>query len=613
MAVSIIISAVNALTLSPALCAIFLKPHGEEEKKLSRIDRFHQAFNVQYEKINKKYQRGVEKIINHGKIAGTAVVVGIVALIVSMSFTKTGLVPDEDTGTLFAFVSTPPGTSQTETQKITNQIDRMLASNPYIERREQILGYNFMAGQGSDQATFIVKLKPFAEREYSFFQKIKSVFTGAGIAGLFIDPTSSNMILGMIYKQTSSIKGAQVIAFGPPMVPGCSAVSGLSFSLEDKTGGDLNKFFQITQDYLKALNERPEISRAMTTYNPSYPQYMVDVDVAKTKQAGTSPAAVLAVLQGYYGGMYASNFNAYGKLYRVMIQGTVDSRMNENSLNDIYVRTPSGMSPVSEFCTLRRVYGPSNIARFNLFTSIAVNASAADGYSSGDAIKAVEEVASQKLPQGYGYEFSGLTRSEQESSNSTAIIFVLCIVFVYLILSAQYESYILPLAVILSIPFGLAGAFIFTMIFGHNNDIYMQISLIMLIGLLAKNAILIVQFALERRQTGMAIKYSAILGADARLRPILMTSLAMIVGLLPLMFASGVGRNGNQTLGAAAVGGMLIGTLCQVFIVPALFMFFQYLQERIKPLVFEDESNPEVEKELRQYTRCFIEDKTSEK
>lgn len=613
MAVSIIISAVNALTLSPALCAIFLKPHGEEEKKLSRIDRFHQAFNVQYEKINKKYQRGVEKIINHGKIAGTAVVVGIVALIVSMSFTKTGLVPDEDTGTLFAFVSTPPGTSQTETQKITNQIDRMLASNPYIERREQILGYNFMAGQGSDQATFIVKLKPFAEREYSFFQKIKSVFTGAGIAGLFIDPTSSNMILGMIYKQTSSIKGTQVIAFGPPMVPGFSAVSGLSFSLEDKTGGDLNKFFQITQDYLKALNERPEISRAMTTYNPSYPQYMVDVDVAKTKQAGTSPAAVLAVLQGYYGGMYASNFNAYGKLYRVMIQGTVDSRMNENSLNDIYVRTPSGMSPVSEFCTLRRVYGPSNIARFNLFTSIAVNASAADGYSSGDAIKAVEEVASQKLPQGYGYEFSGLTRSEQESSNSTAIIFVLCIVFVYLILSAQYESYILPLAVILSIPFGLAGAFIFTMIFGHNNDIYMQISLIMLIGLLAKNAILIVQFALERRQTGMAIKYSAILGADARLRPILMTSLAMIVGLLPLMFASGVGRNGNQTLGAAAVGGMLIGTLCQVFIVPALFMFFQYLQERIKPLVFEDESNPEVEKELRQYTRCFIEDKTSEK
>lgn len=330
---------------------------------------------------------------------------------------------------------------------------------------------------------------------------------------------------------------------------------------------------------------------------------MVDVDVAKAKQAGTSPAAILSVLQGYYGGMYASNFNAYGKLFRVMIQGTPESRMSEAGLNSIYVRTTNGMSPVGEFCTLKRVYGPSNIARFNLFTSISVNATPAEGYSSGQAIKAVEEVAKEKLPQGYSYDFSGLTRSEQESSNSTAMIFVLCIVFVYLILSAQYESYILPLAVILSIPFGLAGAFIFTMLFGHSNDVYMQISLIMLIGLLAKNAILIVQFALERRQTGMAIKYAAILGAGARLRPILMTSLAMIIGLLPLMFASGVGRNGNQTLGASAVGGMLIGTLCQIFIVPALFAFFQYLQERIKPLVFEDEDNKDAAKELEQYTK----------
>ena len=328
---------------------------------------------------------------------------------------------------------------------------------------------------------------------------------------------------------------------------------------------------------------------------------MVDVDVAKTKQAGTSPAAVLSVLQGYYGGMYASNFNAYGKLFRVMIQGTVESRINESGLNSIYVRTPGGMAPVSEFCTLRRVYGPSNISRFNLFTSITVNVQTADGYSSGDAIKAVEEVAAEKLPQGYGYEFSGLTRAEQESSNSTGIIFALCLVFVYLILSAQYESYILPLAVVLSIPFGLAGAFIFTQLFGHNNDIYMQISLIMLIGLLAKNAILIVEFALERRRTGMAIKYAAILGAGARLRPILMTSLAMIVGLLPLMFASGVGHNGNQTLGAAAVGGMLIGTLCQVFVVPALFVIFEYLQEKFKPIVFADEDNQEVAKELKQY------------
>ena len=604
MAVSIIISALNALTLSPALCAIFLKPHSKDEhKKLSRVDRFHMAFNTQYDKINTKYQRVVEKIINHRWISSLAVILGIVALVVTMKFTQTGLVPNEDTGTLFAMISLPPGTSQVETQKVTDQIDKMLASNPYIERREQIVGYNFMAGQGSNQSTFIIKLKPFAERKYGMIDRIKSVFDGAGIAGLFIDPTSSNMILGMIYKQTASIKGAQIIAFGSPMIPGYGLTNGVSFVLQDKTGGDLNKFYKVAQDYLAALNKRPEFSRALTTYNPNYPQYMVDVDVAKAKQAGTSPAAILSVLQGYYGGMYASNFNSYGKLFRVMIQGTVESRMSESGLTNIYVRTAGGMAPVSEFCTLKRVYGPSNITRFNLFTSIAISATPADGYSSGQAIQAAEEVAKQVLPQGYGYEFSGLTRSEKEASNSTAMIFVLCIVFVYLILSAQYESYILPLAVILSIPIGLSGAFIFTLIFGHNNDIYMQISLIMLIGLLAKNAILIVEFALERRRTGMAIKYAAILGAGARLRPILMTSLAMIIGLLPLMFASGVGHNGNQTLGAAAVGGMLIGTLCQVFVVPALFAFFQYLQERVKPLVFEDEASRDVIKELEQFSK----------
>ncbi|TXJ62863.1 efflux RND transporter permease subunit [Prevotella brunnea] len=605
MAVSIIISAINALTLSPALCAIFLKPHEETQKnkKLSTVDKFHIAFNTQFERINNKYKKGVERLIGHRAITGISVVVGAVILVVMMSSTKTGLVPDEDVGVLFATVSLDPGLSQRETQEVTDRIDKMLASNPYVETRVQLVGYNFIAGQGSNQATFIIKLKPFEERKYGIFDRISSVFNGAGIAGLFIDPTSSRMVLGMIYKQTASIKGSQILAFAPPMVPGFSVSNGVTFSMQDKTGGDLNKFFQITQDYLKALNARPEISTAMTSYNPNYPQYMVDVDVAKAKQAGTSPAAILSVLQGYYGGMYASNFNAYGKLFRVMIQGTVDSRINENGLKSIYVRTPGGMAPVSEFCSLRRVYGPSNIARFNLFTSITVNAMTADGYSSGDAIKAVEEVAAEKLPSGYGYEFSGLTRSEQESSNSTAIIFSLCLVFVYLILSAQYESYILPLAVILSIPFGLAGAFIFTQLFGHNNDIYMQISLIMLIGLLAKNAILIVEFALERRRTGMAIKYAAILGAGARLRPILMTSLAMVIGLLPLMFAGGVGKNGNQTLGAAAVGGMLIGTLCQIFVVPALFTMFQYIQEKARPMVFEDDENPEVARELQQYVK----------
>ena len=606
MAVSIVISAINALTLSPALCAILLKPHKEEEgdKKMNFINRFHAGFNTQYDKILKKYKKGVERVINHRIITLVTVVAGIVLLVIMMGVTRTGLVPDEDTGTLFCTISAAPGTSQHRTMQIAQEVDKMLASNPAILRREMVGGYNFIAGMGSDQATFIIKLKPFDERPSGFFHKLAGIWQGDGLMRFFVNPTEANSVLGMIYKQTANIKDAQILAFGPPMIPGFSANNGVAVTLEDKTGGNLNKFFNIAQDYLKALNKRPEIQKAMTSYNPNYPQYMVDVDVAKCVQAGITPAAVLSTMQGYYGGLYASNFNAYGKLFRVMIEGNVESRMTKEGLSNIYVRTSDGMSPVNEFVKLHRVYGPSNINRFNLFTSINLTITPNNGSSTGQAIKAVQEVAKQKLPTGYGYEFSGLTRSEAESSNSTALIFVLCIVFVYLILSAQYESYILPLAVVLSIPFGLAGAFIFTNLFGHSNDIYMQISLIMLIGLLSKNAILIVQFALERRKTGMAIKYSAILGAGARLRPILMTSLAMIIGLIPLMFASGVGRNGNQTLGAAAVGGMLIGSAIQIFIVPALFCIFQWLQEKFTPLKFDDEENPEAAAELAQYAHA---------
>ena len=605
MAVSILISAVNALTLSPALCAMFLKPHKEDaEHKMSFVDRFHAGFNYQYEKVLGKYKKGVANVIHHRILAGVSVVVGAAALVFTMTTTKTGLVPDEDMGVLFCTVSMAPGTSQARTQEVIDQIDQMLAANPAIKSREQLVGYNFIAGQGSDQATFIVKLKPFEERPSGFFYNLSGLWEGDGIMRFFVNPQSVNSVLGMIYKQTAEIKDAQILAFAPPMINGFGATNGLTFSMQDKTGGDLGKFFEITKNYLAELNKRPEIAMAMTSYNPNYPQYMVDVDVAKCKQSGISPSTVLSTLQGYYGGLYASNFNAYGKLYRVMIQGDIESRAKPADITNIFVRTPGGMAPVSEFCSLRRVYGPSNVNRFNLFTCINVNATAADGYSSGQAIKAIEEVAAEVLPDGYGLDYSGLTRSEQESSNSTGIIFALCLIFVYLILSAQYESYILPLAVILSIPFGLAGAFIFTNIFGHSNDIYMQIALIMLIGLLAKNAILIVQFALERRMTGMAIRYSAILGAGARLRPILMTSLAMIIGLLPLMFASGVGKNGNQTLGAAAVGGMLIGTLCQVFIVPALFAVFQWLQEKFRPIEFADD-NAHVDTELLQYTHPY--------
>ena len=614
MAVSIVISAVNALTLSPALCAILLKPQNEEEKKKSTfVSRFHEGFNHTFDKITGKYKNGVKWVIGHGMIAGILVVIGIITLVVTMATTKSGLVPDEDTGTLFVSISASPGTSQARTQQIVDEVDKMLGNNPAIKRREAIVGNNFIAGQGSDQAIFIVKLKPFDERPGGLIARVKNAIKNADVMALFVNPMESTSVLGMIYKQTAAIKDAQILAFGPPMIPGFSVQGGVTMVMQDKTGGDINKFYNVTKDFLAELGKREEIQKAMTSYNPNYPQYMVDVDVAKTKQAGISPSTVLTTLQGYYGGLYASNFNSFGKLFRVMIQGDVESRMRPEGLSNIYVRTATGMTPVSEFVNLRRVYGPSNISRFNLFTSINVSVTPNTGYSTGQAMQAISEVAKQTLPEGYTYNYSGLTRSEAESSNSTGLIFALCLVFVYLILSAQYESYLLPLAVILSIPFGLAGAFIFTVIFGHSNDIYMQISLIMLIGLLAKNAILIVQFALERRQTGMAIKYSAILGAGARLRPILMTSLAMIIGLLPLMFASGVGKNGNQTLGASAVGGMLIGTVCQIFVVPALFAVFEWLQEKLTPLKFNDEESDDVKAELQQYAQGKITDYKVEK
>src|SRR5574344_826693 len=614
MAASIVISAVNALTLSPALCAILLKPQNEEEKKKSTfVSRFHEGFNHTFDKLTGKYKNGVKWVIGHGMIAGILVVIGIITLVVTMATTKSGLVPDEDTGTLFVTISASPGTSQARTQQIVDEVDKMLGNNPAIKRREAIVGYNFIAGQGSDQATFIVKLKPFDERPGGLIARVKNAIKNADVMALFVNPMESTSVLGMIYKQTAAIKDAQILAFGPPMIPGFSAQGGVTMVMQDKTGGDINKFYNVTKDFLAELGKREEIQKAMTSYNPNYPPYMVDVDVAKTKQAGISPSTVLTTLQGYYGGLYASNFNSFGKLFRVMIQGDVESRMRPEGLSNIYVRTATGMTPVSEFVNLRRVYGPSNISRFNLFTSINVSVTPNTGYSTGQALQAISEVAKQTLPEGYTYDYSGLTRSEAESSNSTGLIFALCLVFVYLILSAQYESYLLPLAVILSIPFGLAGAFIFTVIFGHSNDIYMQISLIMLIGLLAKNAILIVQFALERRQTGMAIKYSAILGAGARLRPILMTSLAMIIGLLPLMFASGVGKNGNQTLGASAVGGMLIGTVCQIFVVPALFAVFEWLQEKLTPLKFNDEESDDVKAELQQYAQGKITDYKVEK
>lgn len=603
MAVSIVISAVNALTLSPALCAILLKPHADHsDKKKSVVDRFHVAFNTFYERrVLQPYKKGVEFFIGH-KVTAMAIVVGsMVALGALMATTSTGLVPDEDTGSVFVVVSTPPGTSLEKTKQKTAEIQQMVNAIPAVENVTEVVGFSFIGGAGSNYATLFVNLKPFEQRKLSLWDKIQLALKMKEFDGVAL---KSKDVVGMVFLQTMSLKDVTVIPLTPPMIPGYSAGSGVSMSMQDKTGGDINKFFGQVQKFLGELQKRPEVQYAMTQYDPRYPQYMVDVDVATCMKNGTTPAAVLSTLQGYFGGIYVSNFNAYGKLYRVMLQGEASARLDANALNAIYVRSNTGqMMPITTFVKLQPVQGPTSINRFNMFTSIDLTIAPKAGYSSGDVLKAIEEVSAQTLEKGYGYEFSGLTRSEQESSNTTGIVFALCLLFVYLLLAAQYESYLLPLSVVLSIPFGLAGAFIFTNLFGHSNNIYTQIALIMLIGLLAKNAILIVEFALERRRMGMAVKWSAILGAAARLRPILMTSLAMIVGLLPLMFASGVGAEGNGTLGASTVGGMLIGMILQVLIVPALFVIFQFAQEKIKPIKFDDIINSRPSGEVLQYSR----------
>ena len=585
MAIAIGFSAVNALTLSPALCAVFLKPHEEHgDKKTTFVQRFHTGFNAAYDKLLGKYKGYINFFIKAKKVSMLFVAGAIAVLVWLMTITPTALVPDEDTGTIFCVVDMPPATSQERTGELLDQVDKIIAQIPAVETRVLINGYSFVAGQGATYGTFLIKLKNWEERNENETA-----------------PKIIQQLYGMVGQQ---VKDGRVMFFAPPMIPGYSVTNGFSLQMLDKTGGDINKFFNVTQGFLAKLNQQPEIQMAYTTFNPSFPQYMVDVDVAKCKQAGISPSTVLSTLQGYYGGMYVSNFNRFGKLYRVMMQATPESRVSPETLNSIKIRNGAEMAPISNFVKLTKVYGPDLLNRFNMFQTIAVNGTPNEGYSSGDAIAAIERVAAETLPQGYGIEYSGMTREEKSSSGSaTAIIFGLCLLFVYLLLSAQYESYILPMAVILSIPFGLMGTFIFAWMFDINNNIYLQIALIMLIGLLAKNAILIVEFAVERRRTGMSIVNAAIAGAAARLRPILMTSLALIIGLLPLMFASGVGANGNNALGTGSIGGMLIGMIFQVLIVPALFVVFQTIQEKFTPLKWEDTNNLGISSEIEQYSR----------
>ncbi len=587
MAIAIGFSALNALTLSPALCAVFLKAHTDEPgKKKNFVKRFHSWFNVMYDAQLQHYKKGCNFFIRHKVTAASTVVVSIAALVWLMGSTPTALVPNEDTGTFFVMVDMPPGTSQERTQQTMEQVDKLLAQIPAVQYRQSITGYSFLAGQGPAYGTYIVKLKDWSQRDRK--------------------TESSDAIIGQFYAMASQvIKDGRVIAFAPPMITGYSATNGFEIKMQDKTGGDINAFFAVVQNFLAQLNAQPEIAMAYTTFNPTYPQYRVDIDAAKAQQAGLSTSSIISALQGYYGSMYVSNFNRFGKIYRVMVQAAPEARVSPESLRNIKVRGANGtMASLENFVTLTKVYGPDILNRFNLFQSISVTGNPAEGYSSGQAIAAVERVAAETLPAGFGFEYSGMTREEGSGSgNTTAIIFGLCLIFVYLLLSAQYESYILPWAVILSIPFGLMGSFIFAKIFDISNNIYLQIALIMLIGLLAKNAILIVEFALERRRTGMSIINAAIAGAAARLRPILMTSLALIIGLLPMMFASGVGANGNRALGTGAVGGMLVGMILQIFIVPALFVAFQIIQEKFTPMKWKDTENEGIESEIEQYSR----------
>ena len=601
MAISIGFSALNALTLSPALCALFLKPHSTDghggEKKMSWVDRFHTSFNAAYDSVLKKYKKRVVFFI-HKKWLSFGLVAGSIALLVFfMKVTPTGMVPNEDTGTIMGAVTLPPGTSKERAQEILNRVDSLVAADPAVQSRTLISGFSFIGGQGPGYGSIIIKLKPWEERS--------------------VMQNSDMVYITLFMRAQKVIKDAQVLFFAPPMIPGYSASSDIELNMQDKTGGSLEHFQKVVNDYMAALKARPEINSAQTSFNPTFPQYQLDIDAAACKKAGISPSTILSTMQGYFGGLYASNFNRFGKMYRVLVQAEPDATKNLESLNSIKVRNGNEMAPVTQFVSLKKVYGPDIISRFNLYTSIKVMVAPASGYTSGQALQAISEVAKANLPAGFSYELGGMAREEASSSGSaTGLIFILCFVFVYLLLSAQNESYILPLAVLLSVPFGLMGSFIFVngfaalgsipalkMILGTmSNDIYMQIALIMLMGLLAKNAILIVEFALDRRKQGMSISWAAVLGAAARLRPILMTSLAMIIGLIPLMLAMGVGAHGNRTLGASAIGGMLIGMIFQIFIVPVLFVVFQWLQEKFKPIEWDSLDESEVRSEIEQYS-----------
>lgn len=565
MAVAVGISAINALTLSPALCALILRPNEEiiEGRKPGFSTRFRMAFDSSFRRIVQKYKSGVKFFVKRKWVAWASLGFVVVLLFYLMSTTKTGLVPSEDTGSIFVSLDAPAGSTLAETAEIMGQVEKELKDIPQIENFNKVAGFGMGSGSGSSHGMFIVKLKHWDERKG--------------------DESSVDAISNEIYRRTAHIKNATIFVFSPPMISGYGTGNSFELYIQDRSGKGIDALSKVTDDFLAELNKRPEIKMAYTSFSSKFPQYRVDIDEAQCQRAGITTQDVINTLSGYFGSIYASNFNRFTKLYRVIIQAPSDSRNSMQSLDNIYVKTTGGMAPVSQFVKLSKTYGSESLTRFNLFSAINVQGMPSDGYSSGDVINAVTEVAARTLPTGYGYEYSGMTREEAQmaGSHDTVIIYCICVLFIYLILCALYESLFVPMAVIMSVPFGLAGSFLFARMWGLENNIYLQTGLIMLIGLLSKTAILVTEYATERRKSGMTLTQAAMSAAAVRLRPILMTALTMVFGMLPLMFASGVGANGNRSLGVGVVGGMVIGTVALLFVTPAFFIVFQYVEERV--------------------------------
>lgn len=579
MATAVGLSCICALTLCPALCALLMKPSDGTKSEKSINGRVRAAYNASFNAMLGKYKKGVLFFIHHRWMVWTALVATIVLLAYFMNTTKTGLVPQEDLGVMMINVSVSPGSTLEETTKVMNKVEGIIKETPEVEHYAKITGYGLIAGQGTSYGTIIIRLKNWDDRKGS--------------------EHTANAVMSRLNAQFHGIKEAQIFCFQPGMIPGYGMGNSIELNLQDKTGGDMEVFYGNAMKFLGALNQRPEVEMAYTSYAMNFPQVTVDVDAAKCKRAGISPATVLDALGSYCGGAYISNYNQFGKVYRVMMQASPEYRLDEHSLNNMFVRNGAEMAPISQFVTLKKVQGAEVANRFNLYSCITANVNPADGYSSGEVQNAIKEVAEQVLPTGYGYEYGGMAREEAGNSGlKTLFIYAVCIVLIFLILSCLYESFLVPFAVIFSVPFGLMGSFLFAKIFGLENNIYLQTGVIMLIGLLSKTAILITEFAIERRRKGMGIVESAYSAAQARFRPILMTVLTMIFGMLPLMFSTGAGANGNSSLGTGVVGGMAIGTLALLFVVPVFYIIFEFLQEKIrKPMTEEADVQVALEKE----------------